>query len=690
MWSLRIPFPEIFISIVLFFITNIDVNGQDSRRQRLTSVEEVCNLYPDRMRKMLGAIDIDIPEIPKDTRSLEGEHLVKACDALLRYYRTAMSRAWIIPEAPSSGSEIIEAADAICEDRFTFYDQTAMIPRKSDGTLDWTFRGPTDDQEWAWGLNRHSHINILLNAFLITEKDKYVRQIDAHLQDWVISSIPYPAKKSSTAMWRGLEVSFRVKQWAKVFYTLMEHPSLTPATQLLILTSLPEHAHYLRNYHGQTNWMTMELSALAMLSAAWPEFTAAESWIAYAQSKLEEEVKSQVYPDGVQTELTSHYHWVALRNFIEFADICEAVGVSLAQGFHQRLEGMWNYLAYAMRPSGYGPLNNDSNLDYNRDRVLDAAQKYQRGDWTYVASNGSEGSIPDGTPSYVFPWAGQVIMRSGYDQNAHWAFFDVGPWGTGHQHDDKLHLSIHAGGRDLLVDAGRFAYRGEVAKFRKAYAVQSLGHNVILIDGKGQNPGPKLVKTPLEEGSFTSEESFDYALGSMSNFESISGEVTHRRAILYVRGFAWIVVDRIESDRPREITALWHWHPSCTVTIDGADTYSIDPGQGNLGIFPVGENNWANDLVKGQKSPQYQGWYSEKYNTYEPNSTSVYHTTVQENATIIWCLIPGMGNVEKGIFKIIEQDDSKVKLTINNLQGKNYELVIPWTLSIHPSVNIYD
>src|SRR5690606_434884 len=141
---------------------------------------------------------------------------------------------------------------------------------------------------------------------------------------WVISSLPYPAMKSSTAMWRGLEVALRAKVWVGAFFALVNDDHLSPATQLLMLTSLPEHTHYMRNFHAPAgNWLTMEMSGLAMVATAWPEFKAAREWVAYAKKNMLEGLKDQVYPDGVQKELTSHYHHVALYNFDQFREICE-------------------------------------------------------------------------------------------------------------------------------------------------------------------------------------------------------------------------------------------------------------------------------------------------------------------------------------------------------------------------------
>ena len=141
---------------------------------------------------------------------------------------------------------------------------------------------------------------------------------------------------------------------------------------------------------------------------------------------------------------------------------------------------MTNYLAYILRPDGHLPLNNDSDRLDDRSNVLWHARDYNRPDWIWIVTNGREGEEPKGLPSVVFPWAGQVVMRSGWDADAHWAFFDVGPLGMSHYHYDKLHLSVAAYGRDLLVDAGRYTYTG--GKWMD-YFMGSASHNVILVDG---------------------------------------------------------------------------------------------------------------------------------------------------------------------------------------------------------------
>jgi len=133
------------------------------------------------------------------------------------------------------------------------------------------------------------------------------------------------------------------------------------------------------------------------------------------------------------------------------------------------------------------------------------------------ARAGASGTAPEGPPSRVFAWAGQLVSRSGFDRDAHWSFFDFGPWGIGHQHQDKLHLSVAAFGRDLLVDAGRFAYSGELAERFRRYAVASAGHNVLSIDGRGQGPGPREVDAPADGCGIDAR--FDWARGAPREVE---------------------------------------------------------------------------------------------------------------------------------------------------------------------------
>jgi len=668
---------SLFIAAICLVFPPLIIKSQ-TIWQEINTVDEICQAYPERMKTMLQTLNLDLDGLEEVKKAYENENIPLACKQLLAYYKEGSSAQYLRKEQPPVSDKTKPEADSIIRDIFVFYKLPDRVPRDENGHLRWDWSGPDNDIEWAWGLNRHYPVSELLPVYYETGNPKYARYIDTFIKDWVISSLPYPGVKSRTDMWRGLEVSSREKVWTRVFYGLINTEFISPATQLLILSSLPEHAHYARNFHGQGNWLTMEISGLATVATAWPEFKESKKWLEYTIATMTESLKKQVYPDGIQTELTSHYHMVALNNFYQFHDICSRANEPLPEFYISRLEKMWNYIAYTMRPDGYGLLNNDADLDYNCERILKAASEYGRKDWQYIATNGKAGTKPENGPTFIFPWAGHLISRSGYDSDAHWSFFDIGPWGSGHQHNDKLHISISAFGHDLLVDGGRFAYRGKVAdKFRR-YARGSQSHNIIMVDGKGQAPGPKLADKPLSKNQFKITEEFDYAWGSFDRFIDVKGECKHTRALFYVRNNFWIVVDQITTDKPRKIEALWHWHPGSKVTVEN-EIVSTKNEKGNLKIIPLGGHHWKVSLIKGQEKPEIQGWYSKEYNTYEPNISSIYSTKIHSNSTFVWVLFPSEGVAQNVQAEILSQDYDAVKVKVTNPEMGEWIVTIPFS-----------
>lgn len=656
-------FPKIAFSffIVYFFISVAGIATLAQKNwQNITSVENVCEAYPEQIKSIFQNLNLNYQGLEEVKKAYEADNIPLACKNLLAYYGKSDR---IDKDLPPVSEKTTSTADSVIHDIYTFQLVSDKVPRLADGHLKWDYMGPENDIEWAWALNRHYPMNELMKAYSETGNPKYVTYIDRFIKDWIIKSWPYPAVKSGTAMWRGLEVSFRAKVWAHVFYELWNTKLISPATQLLILSSLPDHAHYARNFHAQGNWLTMEISGLATVASSWPEFKESKSWMDYSIETMVASMKEQVYPDGVQTELTSSYHHVALSNFNLFANICRKNDVPLPEYYTKTLESMYNYLAMTIRPNGFGLLNNDADLNNNRESVLKAATEYNRPDWAYIASNGKSGTKPTDGPSYLFPYAGQLISRSGFDADAQWSFFDIGPWGSGHQHSDKLHLSVSAFGHDFLVDAGRFAYRGEVAKKFRSYATGSLGHNLILMDGKGQLPGPKQVEEPLPENQYRITPMYDFGSASFEQFDGLK-DVKHTRSLIYVRGEFWVVIDKLSCKESHKIEALWHWHPDCLVEKQNGGIVSGKIKNGGLEIIPVGKTDWNIELIKGQEKPEIQGWYSSEYNVFEPNVASVYSTQIESDETFVWLIFPASDLSVKPSATIISKTNLALTLKV--------------------------
>lgn len=622
-----------------------------------SSYAALCRAYPKLIRQLFANLDLERPELGGVKTAVQHQDWAAACEHLVTYYRQRQTPTWLYTSAALAaetpplgvgcpllldlGIDVSLNPDAILEDTFTFQQATARVPRDQGGRLDWAYRGPHRDAEWGWFLNRHHHLRSLLDAYGQGGDPVYIECISDHLLDWIAFEGPDQVAKFQ-AGWRGMEVAHRVVRWAAVFYCLQDIEAFTPATRILMLASLLHHARYLRRLHAWgANWVVNEMKSLALIALCWPEFKAADSWLAYARGRIFKEMQWQVYADGVHKELTSHYHLATLRNFQEFATLLQVSGQEVPDCFTAGLEQMWNYLAYSIRPDGTGLLNNDSDHDFNRPLIAKMALVYGRPDWIYIATQGEAGIEPR-QRSTVFPWAGQMIARNGWSTQAHWAFFDLGPMGIYyHIHNDKLHLSLAAHGRDLLVDSGRYSYiRGKFWQYFRG----SAGHNVILIDGQGQGVDVREWRQPMR-GNYRLASTFDFAKGRFSGgYQNLRGQVVHTRAMVYIHNAYWLVIDHIETDRPRQIQPLWHFHPDCTLALEADGVVTTDPEVGNLRITPCGSLSWQVQVVAGQVEPV-QGWWSDQYNHKVANPTAVFSASIPSSITFAWVLVPAAGPV---------------------------------------------
>ncbi|MEA5520045.1 alginate lyase family protein [Limnoraphis robusta] len=629
----------------------------------LMSLEDLCQRYPQRIKNLFSNLNLEIEGLKITKIEVSKGNWLGACKALLEYYRNDHPTQWHHQLAVQPNSVNNSDPDLLLKDIFTFQLASSQVPRLANHHLDWSYKGKSNDEQWAWFLNRHYHFIDLLMAYQQTGKPYYIGYLNHQIIDWILSS-PSLTNPSTWAQWRGLEVAWRMIHWSSIFYHLQPVQEFSDVARILMLSSIPNHGYYLRHLHSWgANWLCREMNGLATISLYWPEFKQAKEWLKYAKNRFIKEIDIQVYPDGVHKELTSHYHRVTMNDFQSFARLLTQADQFVPLPFKKRLEQMWNYLAYSMRPDGSGVLNNDSDRDENQQPVQEAAITYDRPDWTYITTNGKLGLKPIGEPSVLFPWAGQMIMRNGWDTQDHWAFFDIGPMGINyHIHNDKLHLSIAAYGRDLLVDSGRYSY---VRSPYWRYFRGSASHNVILVDGGGQKMDIREARRPLVENiNYSISSELDYARGQFDQgFQRVSGTAIHTRSVVYLHDQYWIVVDQIITNRPRKLETLWHFHPDCTVVVEGDSVGSVDAGLGNLKIIPASPVGWMVNLIQGQENPV-QGWWSREYNHKQPNPTAIYSTQIQASTCFAWVLVPAKDRVPTVTVNLLSSSSDAIILSV--------------------------
>eukprot|EP00039_Didymoeca_costata_P022284 m.4202 g.4202 ORF g.4202 m.4202 type:complete len:684 (+) comp2922_c0_seq1:124-2175(+) len=657
---------------------------------------------PSRTTKLLmSQLNLSYPGLEAVNHAVKSGDEEGACSLLCQYYRDENNVPfWRRAPRPPGTGKVGGTADDALKDKYDFYGEVGVVPRYSNGSLDWHYEGPIGDDEYMYALNRHEIFMTLVDAYQATGNDVYSHLFDNLTTDWIASN-PY-SEKDTFGPWRSLESGIRMDEsWGYGFFGFQHVESFRNSSRLAMVSSFGDHGEYLAQYAavGNANFRSMQYLGLATVALVFPELQGSAAWYREATEGVLKDMGTGVYPDGVETEQTSLYHYVATRSFDGFRNITDACHHYLDPNVRHVVEGMFNYLAYCMDQNGNSPLNSDADLQNLTEIVLDAAKVFERDDWVYVATNGLQGTKPENMTS-MFPWSGQFIMRDGWSKENQWAWLDVGPYGSsGHGHRDKLHLSIRIANQHLLVDSGRFSYNGPIAdKFRGVYVEHTRAHNAFLIDGQQQVDTPGTVKSPLPSTDWAINPSYDMARASIT-FENVNGSALHTRAVRYERGRYWVVVDRITSDQARDVTAIWHAHPSCTVSVGnneekshygaGSDTVHIVGNTTNIGLDILQPTASVNEessnvqlgqfvntsVVIGQSKPVPQGWYSVRYNTYTESPAVVYNGKVNEGQTdFIWLLAPKSS--KQSVVSIVSHSNSSIVLSIT-FNGTQSSVTIP-------------
>ncbi|MBN1935242.1 MAG: alginate lyase family protein [Anaerolineae bacterium] len=521
---------------------------------------------------------------------------------------------------------------------------SCSTPHQFGDTVDW-FINPTFNQykEWTWQLSRHPEWGILAERYRGTGDERFAAVLVRFFTSWVRQAVvPQNASGGDTLCWRTIEAGIRmggVWQWA--LHSFYRSPHFTDDVLIDWFKSVWEHGWRLRYFHRTGNWLIMEMNGLAQIGILYAQFKDAPAWKTYAFERLVEELDAQVYPDGWQVELSTGYHQVDIRNYQWLIDVCRAYDEPIPAAFDEGMARMHAVNVLMMMPDGRLPDVNDGGWHAVAPLMQEAARDYpDHAGFRWAASGGAAGAPPE-TVSHLFAHAGYAVMRSGWEKDALWALFDGGPFGYGHQHEDKLNLLVHAYGRLLLTEGGNYAY--DASEMRR-YVLSTRAHNTVRVDGQDQNRRLNYSREAFDVTALASlvwkttpqydvaEATYDEGYGP-----GAARTVAHTRKVIFLKqgaaGPCWIVVDRFApaDDLAHTYQLLWHFESDC-VKSDGILAYSEDADTPNLTILPAAQKELRLSLISGADAPEWQGWKAIKNHQqgeYAPAPTVVYEWTAR-------------------------------------------------------------
>jgi hypothetical protein len=610
-------------------------------------------------------------------RSRPGLRAISTPHELAEYYRHRTRPLYRLSEKSSPPD--IEAAGRVLRHEF----RSIGIPHTFGPRIDWTFDktaegGLAPNNEWTWQLNRHAEWLALSRAYRDTGDEKYAREFVAQMTAWVRDCpMPETAGNVPRSPWRTIETGIRAAQvWPELWFRFLRSPSMTDDALLAFLGAYIDHARHLMAFHTTGNWLAMEGNGLFHTGVLFPEFKDAAAWRDTAAGWIYAELDNQVYPDGVQIELASGYHHVSLNNFLQVYRIARLNDVALPADFLKRLEKMFDFDVYGATPARRLPGVQDGGYYDVRPALREAAELYpDRSDFLWYATDGAKGK-PPAEASHAFPYAGYFVQRSGWDPGARWLWFDGGPFGYGHQHEDKLQILLEAYGKSFLVDPGNYTY--ERSKWR-SYFIDSPSHNVVLVDGQPQrrrgarNRMEYVVKQPLPHVWATGKESdyveatYDEAYGG-----SVGKGVQHTRAVLFIKPDFWVMLDRLTAIDGNEHTYEALFHFDCPVRADGLRVLTQNAGQPNLTLLARSGSDLSVKIVEGQEDPV-QGWLTKGISAVRPAPVAIYRAQGR-TAHILYVMAPAPAGAADPVRAVepLGADPAAARIVFHD--GRTYEV----------------
>jgi hypothetical protein len=478
-------------------------------------------------------------------------------DALLAHYRGPRRVSFdAVIDAEETRPERI---DALLHHRFGFNGEWHHLPEP----MDW-LHNPSADVEWHILLHKFYYAPGLGQAWQRSGDVRYVQRWQQLLAGWMASTPVGFIAADVTGR--------RVQNWIYSLQACVFDGRTAPVDGSFlrrILESLHAQVEFLcANLTPKRNHRTLELMAIMLAGVALPELARARHWREFALAETVANLQADLLPDGVHCELSTDYHHLALRNWLQVRELAARNGLRVPAAMDTALQRGFEFSLHVHQPSGLVPSLSDGDVHSYRPLLLQAAALYGREDFRFVATGGAAGREPVQRLAH-FRQAGYHVLRSGwaaapqFDQAQH-LVLDCGPLGEGnHGHLDALSFELAAHGRALVVDPGRYTYSEAGPVNWRVHFRGTAAHNTVCIDGRQQTRyEPKPVKGPSRHaagqvrhriaGPAPATQLLEAAASprlDLLHGRALSAEVdaAHERVIVFVDQRYWILSDTLRS-----------------------------------------------------------------------------------------------------------------------------------------------
>ena len=426
------------------------------------------------------------------------------------------------------------------------------------------------------------------------------------------------------------------------------------------------------------NHIIKNLRALLIAGVCF-EGTQPSLWFERSLELLKQEFVEQILPDGGHFERTPGYHLEVLKDCLEIAIWLRSNTQKVCLWLDDALVRMLNYLVKILPPDGRLPLLKDT-AEYPAPGDLLAAgslyldsPKYKKTDafglypvllfgsvgWKkfndWPVNRASQRSV-------CCRETGHFVMRD--DPNGVFLIFDAGKpspdYLPAHAHSDMLSYELTIHGLPVVVDSGVYEYTpGEWRDFFRS----TRAHNTVEIDGKNQSEvwSSFRMARRARPGPVAWKEADDhvYVRGSHNGYRTLAAPAIHQRTVVWQKGCFWLFVDEISGRGSVKTASYIHLHPKLSfVRVDSA-SWKVQECPFPLWLTAFGNKDAS--IARGQKHPDRQGWYSERFGELRKNN--------------VLCLLNEDGMPFSQGY-VISTSQAPAKLEVTSVSGRNMEIMV--------------
>ncbi len=564
--------------------------------------------------------------------------------------------------------------------------------------IDYRDEGVCGDIKYLWEPNRHLEIVSLAQAWHLTRDDRYAEGCRQLLDSW-FDQCPYPMGPNWTS---SLEHGIRLVNWAVAWHLLGGEQATVfaapdgAAFRRRWLASVRQHCHFiagwLSRYSSANNHLLGETMGLFVGATTWPLWPESAGWRSTGLGVFEREALLQTTADGVNREQAIWYQHAVMEMMLIVGLFGQANEMAPGAQFWRRLEAMMSYVAALSDRSGHLPMLGDSDDStivrwdpqhagnpyasllssgaalfarpdwLNRSAGCDARNRWLLGE--RLAANLDVRANTELKPrTRVFEEGGRYLLGARFGEpDEVLASFDAGPLGypqiAAHGHADALSLTLSAGGVELLIDPGTYAYHTD-RKWRD-YFRSTFAHNTVEIDGLDQSvSGGNFLWLRKARARCLSHD----LLGPLQRVEAehdgyarLSPPIGHCRQVTYdpvQRQF--MVEDRLSGVGEHRGRLCWHLAETCGPVVQDDGIVRVDApgvrmtirvrsssatGAGAsaatvLSNPPVVEvlTGLAPVVLHGRDDPP-AGWVSRRFDIKQATHTLVWDFVVRDQRTV--------------------------------------------------------